>query len=162
MPLKHNYTYKDAHNRAVNTYQRCVIVILFIGLLNVAGAITGSFKAEAVAQYFPSLISNILLFRLISYLKLNIILEIIINVAISIAFACGFATLWFFAKKGKRIPLYVSIGYYLLDTILIFIFFGHEPTLVVQIVLHIIVLMFLIFGIVSYHQIFAIEKKYHH
>lgn len=154
------YDYATAHNKAVTLYQKCSMVIFFIALLNITGAITGCFNRQNTLHFFPSLVSNVLIFRLLSNLSLNIIVNSILNVAISIGFGAIFAWLWYMAKRGKILAIYFAFGLYLLDVIIMFIFFRGEGTFMTQLLLHLLIIGFLIAAVMFYYQVLDIEKKF--
>ena len=155
--MKKEYTYKELHNHAVTSYHKMMMSFLFIGLLNVIGALMGSLKN---INFFPSLVSNALLFNIISEHIENVALLTLINGAISIVFSAIFLVIWALTKTGKLKAIIVGLSLYVIDTILLFIFYFHDSYLIPQLLLHILVIVFIAVGIANYYHIFEIEKKF--
>ena len=155
--MKKEYTYKELHNHAVTSYHKMMMSFLFIGLLNVVGAILGSLKNTG---YFPSLVGNILLFNLISSHVESTALLTLINGVISISFSSIFLVIWVMTKTGKIKAIIAGLSIYTADTILLFIFYFHDSFLIPQLLLHILMIVFIAVGIANYYHIFAIEKKF--
>ena len=155
--MKKEYTYKELHNRAVTSYHKMMMSFLFIGLLNAVGAIMGSLRNTG---YFPSLIGDALLFNLISGYVENKALLTLINGVIGIAFSSIFILIWSMTKTGKIKAIIVGLSLYVIDTILLFIFYFNDSYLIPQLLLHILLIVFIAVGIANYYHIFAIEKKF--
>lgn len=155
--MKKEYTYTELHNRAVTSYHKMMMSFLFIGLLNVVGAVMGFIRNSG---YFPSLVGNALLFSLISNYVDSVILLTIINGVISVAFSAIFIVIWMMTKTGKIKAIITGAILYFIDTILLFIFYFNDSYLIPQLILHVIMIVFIAIGILNYYHIFAIEKKF--
>ncbi len=155
--MKKTYTYSELHNQAVTSYHKMMMSFLFIGILNVIGAIMGVLKNPT---YFPSLVSNVLLFHLLSNYITNIILRTLVNGAISMVFSAIFLVIWVLTKNGNLKAIIIGLVLYFIDTILLLIFQFDNNFLIPQLLLHILMIVFIGVGIANYYHIFAIEKKF--
>lgn len=155
--MKKEYTYRELHNKAVTNYHKMMMAFLFVGILNFIGAVLGSIKG---LTYFPSLVSNILLFNLLSNYIESTVLLTFVNVLISIIFSAIFVLIWSLTKVGKFKAIIWGLVIYLIDTILMFIFFINDSYLIPQILLHLLMIGFITVGITNYYHVFAIERKF--
>lgn len=156
--MKKEFTYTELHNKAVTLYHKMMMSFLFIALLNFIGAIMGTVRGDT--SYFPCLVSNTLLFSLVSNYIENIILLTIVNSAISLAFSAIFIVIWWMTKTGKIKAIIVGSAFYLIDVILLFVFYFHDSYLIPQLLLHILMMVFIVVGILNYYHIFEIERKF--
>lgn len=155
---KSGYTYAEAHNKAVNAYQKSIMVLFWVGILNIGGAIIGTISDAY--HFLPSLASNMMIFHWLLKLTDIVIINKLFIVFVSILFAAVLSLLWSLAKKGNKYAFFTGIGIYLVDTILVILFLIDEPVFIAQIIIHAIVIILLIMGIGAYNSIYSIEKKY--
>ncbi len=152
------YTYSELHNRAVRSFRKAMSAFAFIAIMNFLGPILYLIKGNT--GYFPSLISNVLIFRLLSNTSISDAIYIMLTIIIGIIFSVIFILVWVPAKSGNIKAIITGSVLYLLDTILLFIFYLQDSYLIPQLFLHVIIIAFLIAGILNYYHVFAIERKF--
>lgn len=152
------YTYKEAHNKAVTSFQKNITTFFWIALLNLTGSLIGVIKTNI--HYFPALPTNVFLFRLIDTLQGDIILLSIAKMVVAVIFSSAFFVIYLLAKRAKKYALFAGIGIYAADTILLFIYMLGENIFIPQVVVHLVVMTLLVFATTSYYHVFAIEKLY--
>lgn len=152
------YTYSELHNLTLRNYQKGMMAFLFVGLLNFIGTIIGILKSGN--GYFPSLLMDILIFNVLDASITNIYLRLLVNGAISIATSFIFVLIWGLTRSGKIKAIITGLSIYFVDTILIFIFYLDNSYLIPQLLLHVIVIIFMAYGIANYYHLFAIERKF--
>lgn len=156
---KKTYTYAELHNRTVLNYRKVLSSFIFVAILNVLGIIMNVIRVDN--GYFLSLISNVLIFNLLSQTVSSRALFIFLSLLISFVFSAVFILIWLFAKNGNLKVLITGIVLYVADTTLLFVFYLGERYLFPQLALHIIILIFLILSLVNYYHLLAIERKFH-
>ena len=178
---KKGMSYVDAHNKAVKTYKRSSLFILWGGIINIFGAIMGVFnfgKSEISEfginyRYSLSLASNRFIFNSLEYSEINVILSSFIVILVAIATAALLAIIGYLANKGNIKYLMIGMGIYIGDFIFTFIYdnlllgslgafeLGFNWTIYAfSIAIHSIILIFIVIAIINYYQVLNIEKKH--
>lgn len=156
---KKTYTYAELHNKTLLNYRKVLSSFIFVAILNVLGIIMNVIRVDN--GYFPSLISNVLIFNFLSQVISSRALFIFLSLLISFVFSAVFILIWLFAKNGNFKVLITGIILYVADTTILFVFYLGERYLLPQLALHIIILIFLILSLVNYYHLLAIERKFH-
>ena len=91
------YTYSELHNRAVRSFRKAMSAFAFIAIMNFLGPILYLIKGNT--GYFPSLISNVLIFRLLSNTSISDAIYIMLTILIGIVFSFIFILVWMPAKS---------------------------------------------------------------
>ncbi|MDY0177972.1 MAG: hypothetical protein GX807_01185 [Erysipelotrichia bacterium] len=179
-------TYVEAHNKAYWAFHKSSRILLWAGILNIAGLLIGLIQAYAEPIYIADYIEGSILFtalggkttlnfslgfamsaffsRLIELAALPIAGFIVLIVIISIIFSALGVFLGVFSAQGKKWALFTGFGFYLLDTAFIVgCYLIGEPVsfLWIFIGVHFIVLGFLCVAIFQYYHLHTIEKVYH-
>ena len=155
---KKTYTYSELHNRAVSSYRKAMTSLAFVGVMNLLGPIL--YLVRNNTGYFPSLVSNVLLFRILSNTSISDALYVFLTFCIALVFSVAFIVVWASAISGNLKAVITGSVLYLIDTILLFIFYLQDSYLIPQLLLHVIVIAFLIAGILNYYHVYAIERKF--
>lgn len=155
---KKSYTYKDLHNKAVTYYHKFMSTFIILAILNFVGVLLSLMRGNN--DFFPSMISNILIFRLLSNVIENGILFYVLIITISILFSSIFIIIWSLSKNGNIKAIISGAALYLVDSILLFIFYIDDSYLIPQLFLHVIIIILMVLGIVNYYHILAIERKF--
>lgn len=174
---KHNYTYLEAHNKAVKTYQRTAIFLLWSGVVNVFASIIGVIQISAGATmskltflwpnsgfamcYSGQMVLNSLLIQNLDQLVADILILLI-----SLILGACFAFIGIFAAKGKKVFLLLGGIIYAID--FASMFFVYKSNLVPMVwtnyaftlVTHIIILVATCVALVEYYNVIHIEKVF--
>ena len=177
---KSSPSYATLHNRAVNTYKKCSLFLLWAGVLGVFSTLAGMIQLfsnkmltlNGVTYTWPTtgfslaFSTEILFAKLLINIVPSTVLAAIIVFVISLFIGGVFAYLGIFAQKGRIIFLYIGGAIYLVDslmTIPAYIILNGEYrflTLLFTILAHIIILVAIIIAIIEYYNVFRIEKKF--
>lgn len=174
---KHQFTYSEAHNKAVKMYQRSAIFLLWAGVVNVFAIVIGVIQLAAnslVTQVqfpwptsgFAMSFSVQILLNSVMIKSLDSLAADILMIIIGLVLGGLFAALGFFASKGKRWVLLLGTALYAIDFGIMF--FVYESGFVARLwtnyaftlVTHIVVLVACIVAIVEYYNVIHIEKVF--
>lgn len=73
--------------------------------------------------------------------------------AISVAIAVSYFVLWILSAKGRGVWLLVSLILFSLDTLLMFGYYGIDLSMLTDIIIHVIVIIFLVSGVIAHHKL---------
>lgn len=169
--------YVDAHNKAVRSYKKTSMFLMWAGLISVFASIIGVIQIaanstlEGNAYLWPT--SGFALnFSIEIYLSslfiqnLDIGLAYFLIILTSIIFAGIFVTLSIFSSKGYKVLLILGSALYALDFIFMFfiyVFLGVPKVwtnYAFTLVTHIVVCLGLIYAIIQYYNVLHIEKVF--
>ena len=177
-------TYAEAHNKAFWAFHKSSRIMIWAGVLNVAGLIIGivqRFTESLSPSFFISdtflsaklggsfynfslcFSTNSFVFRLLETLKWADAGFISLIIGIAILFTAGAVVLGVFASQGKKWALISEIIFYIFDMAMIIpCYLIGEATIYLWIMigLHVVILGFLGVAIYQYYNLFTIEKIY--
>lgn len=177
-------TYAEAHNKAFWAFHKSSRIMIWAGVLNVAGLIVGIVQrfTEALEPaffitdtYLSSKLggsffnfslcfsTNSFVFRLFEAMNLGDIGFLSIIIGIAIVFTAGAVLLGVFASQGKKWALVGEVVFYILDMAMIIPCYLIGEAIIylwIMIGLHVIILGFLGVAIYQYYNLFTIEKIY--
>lgn len=183
---KKKLTYVEAHNKAYWAFHKSSRILLWAGVLNIAGLLIGLIQAYVEPIYIVDFIDGSILFtalggqttlnfslgfamsaffsRLIELAGLPLGGFIALIVIIALLFSALAVFLGVFSSQGKKWALFTGFGFYLLDTVFVIgCYLLGEPItfLWIFIGIHFIVLGFICLAVFQYYNLHTIEKIYH-
>lgn len=170
---KKQLPYHQAHNKALNTYNKASMFLLWAGVLNILSALIGiiqSFSSDTyqwpVSGYSMSFSTQIIInFFSFDNLDMNSLYSSLIIIASSLLLGSIFCFLGMEAKKGKIKILIIGAILYLIDFILMFIVYAYVVPFIwtpyaFTLATHVVILIAVAVAIYQYFNIFSIEKYY--
>lgn len=167
---KEPLSYKEEHNRTLERFRKSSRLLIWVGALNVISLLVSiiQFVIDGETLYFYFCFgSNDLIFRSLMHVPdiLNkfIALYFVIIVIIALATSAGAILLGVFASQGKKKPLFGSLIFYAIDTLLIIpcAFVGESYiSILLMSVIHVAILFIIIFAVYEYYKIIEIAKRY--
>lgn len=177
-------TYVEAHNKAFWAFHKSSRILVWAGILNVAGLLISLIQttdASIPPAYFidssylaARLISTnynfslgfstgSFVFRLLEGVEMHVAGFIASIIVIAIVLSAISIILGVFASQGKKWALFTGFGLYLADMAMIIACYAlGEPAsyLWIMIGVHVVILAFLIVAVFQYYNLHTIEKVY--
>ena len=172
------FNYADSHNRAVKSYKRTSLFLMWGGIIGFVSTILGVFNIGSAAngelainyRYSLTFALNRFIFNALEYSELNIVVTSLLILLISAASAGLVAILGYYAQLGRIRYLYIGMGVYLVDFIALFIYDNGFPTLfertfnlsiyLFSLFFHIVILGAGVVAIVHYYRVLNIETRH--
>lgn len=177
-------TYVEAHNKAFWAFHKSSRILIWAGILNVAGLLISLIQttdASILPVYFiePSYLASRLvhtsynfslgfstgsfIFRLLEGVDMHIAGFIALVIVIAVIFSTISIVFGVFASQGKKWALFTGFGLYLADMAMIVACYAlGEPSvyLWIMIGIHVVILAFLSVAVFQYYNLHTIEKVY--
>ena len=166
---KKELTYEEAHNKAFARFRKSSQILIWSGALNVLGLLISLVQLNSEPFLFNPFLcyaSNNLIIRALTYIpgfSSYSVIWYVVSILVAIASSTGMIILGVFASQGKRYPLFIGSGIYLIDLFFVIplVFVGESiSNMWLSAAIHIIILVFLGFAIYEYFNIIKLALKH--
>ena len=169
-------SYAEAHNKAVNSYKKVSMFMLWGGLLNIFALIIGIVQIstnnviESLPYSWPT--SGFAMTYSIQIFFANILLSSIdslaanlISVVIALILSAGFGVLSMFASRGRLACLISGMSLYAIDFVFMFFLYKYFAPYIwtnyaFTLATHVVILASQIYALAQYYNVLNIEKRY--
>lgn len=161
-------SYVDMHNSAVIKYRRYCRSFIWVGVLNLFGLIVGTIQFytmdfESIPTYYCFGVSDFL-FTLLSVTSIHIALYWVLLILFTLATTSGAVLLGVYSSYGKRIFLFIMLGFYFVDWIFCFLTYfllvDNVTGIMINAGIHTVASFFLIMALFYYYKVINIEKRF--